>query len=107
MSLVSCGLSDSEKESMNISITIHNNDAKLKFDLDSLQEVTNYKIKLLGVIPKNEWDSRINSYMMSFRNHWNDPYKIERDYNLTLESYLTYCKTMGYDPKTYIDIINK
>jgi hypothetical protein len=110
VSFVSCGLTDSEKESIKFSINLHNMNQHLKFSLDSIQEATNYEIsELVGVIqiPKKERYRFIGAHMAVWCDEWNDPYRIERDYNLTLDSYLLYCKTMGYDPKTYINIINK
>jgi hypothetical protein len=107
ISVYSCGLSESDKENIRITINLHNIDVKHKFSMDSIQEATNKKINLLGVIPENQWDDHVKIHMAVFKNEWNNPYKIERDYNLTLESYLSYCKTMGYDSKTYIDVLTK
>ena len=105
--LYSCGLSESEKANIKFSIDLHNNDNYFQYRSDSREVASNYKISLIGLIPENEQDQYIQTHMEVFENEWNSPYKIEKDYNLTLESYLSYCETMGYDPKTFIDILTK
>ena len=105
--LYSCGLSESDMAGIQLSIDIHNSDNRLQYRLDSIQEVSDYKISLLGIIPENQWGKYIEPHMNVFENEWNSPYKIEKDYELTMESYLSYCETMGYDPKTFIHILNK
>lgn len=105
--LYSCGLSKSDEENIRFLIGMHNNDIRLQYALDSIEAASDYKISLIRVIPENEQDQYIQTHMTVFENEWNSPYKIEKDYNLTLESYLSYCETMGYDPKTFIDILTK
>ena len=105
--LNSCGISESDKASISVSIELHNIDTRLQYGLDSIEAASDYKISLIGVIPENEQDQYIQTHMAVFENEWNSPYKIEKDHKLTLESYLSYCETMGYDPKTFIDILNK
>jgi len=108
MFITSCGLNESDKESIKFGISLHNLNQHQKFTMDSIEAVSKYKIiELLGVIPEKDWDKFINPHMEVYKSEWNEPYQIEKDYNLTLESYLSYCKTMGYDPKTYINILNK
>jgi|LakMenE01Jun11ns_1017448.scaffolds.fasta_scaffold9245467_2 hypothetical protein len=104
----SCGLNESDKSYINHSLSIHNISQHLNFTRDSIDEATNYTIiELLGVVPKKDWDKFVNEHMAVYKNEWNKPYQIEKDYNLTLDEYLSYCKTMGYDPKTYVNLLNK
>lgn len=105
--LYSCGLSESEKANISVLIELHNINARLEYRLDSNEVASDYQFSLIGVIPENEQDQYIQTHMAVFENEWNSPYKIEKDHKLTLESYLSYCETMGYDPKTFIDILNK
>lgn len=106
ITFISCGLSKKEKDQIQFYINLHNSSTKLKFNLDSIKEASNIKMKYLDMKGTTELNQYIQSHMKVFANEWNKPYDIKRDRFLTLESYLKYCEAHNYKPKEYIKFID-
>lgn len=102
IALFSCSnsLSDSKKASIKLSIDLHNVNTSLKYKLDSIDEATNYKIRLFKAKIKEDKDYT-ETHMAVFANQWNDPYDIQKDRFLTVEKYLDYCKANGLNAESY------
>jgi len=103
LTLLSCksGLTESEEKTINLSLTLHNQNARLKFALDSIEEVTKYRIEHIATKNHPDFDKWLQSHMDVFENEWNSPYDIKKDRNLTMDKYLDYCKAYNHDPKAF------
>lgn len=104
------GLTKEEENVLITKINKFNEKQYFQFFSDSNREINYYKIELIKTtdLPRTKIDEFAQTHIESWVvNTYNKPYKIEKDYKLTLKSYLSYCKTMNLDSKTYIDILLK
>lgn len=104
--LTSC-LTQNEKELITAQVQFVSDRAQMNFTMDSIQEATNFKIRIHRIFPESEWDYQTSIHMGGWRHQWNQPYKIEKDRNLTFESYMSYCEAMNLDPKDYIQVLSR
>lgn len=101
-------LSDSDKDLLIFKIQLHNGNASLKWVIDSIANIGEVRIQMIQKsIPKKETEEYLKLNMSLFKSHWNQPYDIKKDMLLTLPKYIEYCTAYNYDPKTYIDLMDK
>jgi len=65
----------------------------------------------LRIEPKEPWNSKtLKNYLMThgvvFKDQWNEPYLIAKDYKLTLHKYLEYCKANNKDIKSFYNFMD-
>jgi len=98
-------VSSEERKMLQTYITTHNITTQSRFDQDSINELQQERRKYKK---KNEngFQESLDAHMKFFSNKWNMAYDIKRDRNLTLESYLEYCKAHNFKPREYIKYIN-
>lgn len=95
-------LSEKEKEKISFYIiNIHNSNVKLNFVMDSINSDTELRIRHIKMKDRPELIQYLNSHGQVFENDWNKPYSISKDYKLTIEKYLEYCKANNKDPKVF------
>ena len=94
-------LTEQQKTELKQSIEMHNVAAQKKFMSDSVQKAQHYRIGYVG-LAEDTVEKYLKLQMVDYYKDWNKPYDIQKDRNLTLESYLEYCKTHNYLPAEYI-----
>lgn len=99
--LLSCGLSKSKKEHIRTMILLHNSKAYYKFSVDSLKEMERESIRYIKIHKTEEFKEYLRAHGITFKNQWNQPYEISKDYNLSLDKYIEYCKANGKDVETF------
>lgn len=75
---------------------VHNN-----FVADSLKEDVRIQIENRALKGMKELEDYRITNGLSFKRHWNEPYDITKDFELTMEKYLDYCKANNKDPDTF------
>lgn len=104
------GLTSEEEKVLVAKINEFTYDKYYDFKSDSIRERGNYEIELIRTtdLPRTKISEFAQTHIESWVvNTYNKPYKIEKDFKLNLKSYLSYCKAMNLDSKTYIDILLK
>jgi hypothetical protein len=94
------------EDTFNTWLLIHNQKAHYNFFKDSLDQASAIEIEYIGNPDKSLLHERLKSSGDVFKDKWNEPYDISKDYNLTMEKYLDYCKANGKDPKTFYEFID-
>lgn len=102
------GLSDYDKNLIQINLDLLLINSHHDFAIDSLREVSKFKEKHdKPIYPDKLKRDHLKSHMAVFANEWNKPYKLEKDRFITVESYVEYCKAYKYDPVDYLAVLNK
>lgn len=101
VALFSCGLSKSEKRKIELMITLHNMKVHNKFVTDSLKEDVRIQIENIRLKGMKELEDYRITNGRSFKRKWNEPYDITKDFELTMNKYLDYCKANTKDPETF------
>lgn len=105
MTILSCnsGLSTKDRDYIQTMIDMHNTIARGKYHEYLINAETEARIQYIGY--KLE-DSLVKLTMKSAPGKYFRPYDLKKDTSVTMESYLSYCKAMGYDPKEYASRID-
>ena len=106
--VVSCdndSLSKKERVQIQQMIDIHNISTNAAFIGDSMDDQRARLIRY-SALPATERNHKLEIDGKAFKALWNKDYNISRDYNLTLETYLDYCKKNNKDPKTFYQFMN-
>lgn len=97
----SCGASKEDRQNIDAAILIHNTRVHGKFVEDSLQEDSRFQIENMRIKNDPQFSLLLKRNGMSFKNDWNNPYSIEKDYALTYDKYVEYCDKNGKNVKTF------
>lgn len=99
--LIGCGISATDKENIEASIAIHNSRVGQEYVKDSLDADTKFQIENIRIKDDPQFQLLLIRNGLSFKNNWNRPYTIEKDYELTYEKYLEFCDKNNKDEKTF------
>lgn len=101
VAIYSCGMSKSEKDNIQAMINFHNVKAHTRFFEDSLNEIERKHIEIYHLSKQIDISRHLKIHGDTFESKWNNPYEISKDYNLTFDKYVEYCKANNKDPKTF------
>ena len=104
--IVSCGISANDKDRINFFINFHNTNVYGDFQLDSIRHDGDLRINYIDLKNSPQLISYLESSGQVYKNNWNKPYSISKDYELTFDKYLEYCKANNKDIKTYYKFID-
>ena len=95
-------LSKSDKELLELQLSIHRDNAALAFRIERIEQEGRLRIKYFDAPNKNRL---IELGLKVWENSWNKEQDIMKDSLFTLQKYLNYCKANGYDAKTKIEFL--
>lgn len=101
MLFLSCGMSKDEKSKIETMIILHNVNVGGRFASDSIKEMERLTIENLRIHKEPEFEDYLRTKGRTYKNNWNTPYEISKDFNLTFDKYTEYCEANNKDPKTF------
>lgn len=99
--LTSCGISEVDRENIEASIAVHNSQVRQDFVKDSLDADVEFQIENAKIKDAPEFKILLIKKGASFKNAWNNPYDIKKDYELTYDKYIQFCEKNSKDEKTF------
>lgn len=99
-------MSPSERSNIELMISLHNTKAYMQFIKDSMSEMGKVKVNYIQLKNTKELNEYLESHGAVFKNQWNSPYKIERDFDLTYDKYIEFCKANKKDQKIFYKFID-
>lgn len=91
----SCGPSKADRQNVDAAIIIHNTTVYNDFVKDSLDADTKFQIENLNIKDDPKFRLLLIRNGIHFKNKWNNPYIIEKDFELTYDKYIEYCDKNG------------